>query len=223
MALNSHNMLSNIKKYTKQSPLKFILLGTLFFITMSCDFSTDLPIQVENSKTPTTAKVPKKTFDSRYYNPELGKKETITLKGKVVKVTDGDTIDLLVDGEAVRIRLSHIDAPERRNGQPYSRASTKRLGELCDRQEIVVKGANELDRYKRFLGELYTLEGVNLNKILVEEGLAWHYKYFSKDEDYAELESNAQINKRGLWKEKDPIAPWDWRKMKKAEIELLAL
>lgn len=216
-------MLPKFKNYQSNRPLKHLFLGALFFITISCDFTTDVPVHSAKNNTTTTAKTPKKTFESRFYNPELDRKEVITLRGKVVKVTDGDTIDLLVDGKAIRIRLSHIDAPERRNGQPYSRASTKRLGELCDRQEIIVKGTNELDRYKRFLGELYTLDGINLNKILVEEGLAWHYKHFSKDEDYAELERNAQINKRGLWKEKNPIAPWDWRKMKKAEIELLTL
>lgn len=195
-----------------------VLLSFVFYL-LSCGFTAEQ----EDVLNPGIKDIPKKVFDDRVYDSSLSKKDEVTLQGRVVKVTDGDTIDLLVDGKAVRIRLSHIDAPEKRNGQPYWRASRNRLGELCEGQEIVVKGQNELDRYKRFLGELYTIEGVNINKVLVAEGLAWHYKAYSDQEIYSELEFKAKKHRLGLWKEKNPIAPWEWRKLKKDEIQAMNL
>ena len=53
---------------------------------------------------------------------------------------------------------------------------------------------------------------ININKELVKNGLAWHFKKYSSDVEYAKLERQARKSKVGLWKEKNPIAPWDWRK-----------
>jgi endonuclease YncB( thermonuclease family) len=53
---------------------------------------------------------------------------------------------------------------------------------------------------------------VNLNKELVKNGLAWHFKKYSKDNSYAVLENEARASKVGLWADNNPIAPWTWRK-----------
>lgn len=195
-----------------------LILGILFLC-----FSCELPKDIDHSVEFNLKEIPKKTFNGRVYDQALDRKNEVVLQGRVVKVTDGDTIDLLVDGKAVRIRLSHIDAPEKRNGQPYWKASKNRLGALCEGKEIIVKGQNELDRYQRFLGELFTLDGVNLNQIMVAEGLAWHYEAYSDEDLYAELQKQAQINKKGLWREPNPLAPWEWRKLKKDEIQAMNL
>jgi endonuclease YncB( thermonuclease family) len=46
---------------------------------------------------------------------------------------------------------------------------------------------------------------------LVKEGLSWHYRQFSRDQVLAAAERAAQPARRGLWLDKDPVAPWNWR------------
>ena len=61
----------------------------------------------------------------------------------------------------------------------------------------------------------------NLGKELVRNGLAWHFKRYSKSENYADLEAAARKKKIGLWRDKDPIAPWNWRKSKLKKVQNL--
>lgn len=132
------------------------------------------------------------------------------LKGKVVGVADGDTLTLLVNRTRHRIRLHGIDAPE--TGQPYSAASKKELSRLAFGKEarVVVQGR---DRYDRVLGVVW-VNGKNLNLHLVQEGLAWHYVQFSKDKAYATAEADARKKRKGLWRQKKPVPPWEYRRTK---------
>lgn len=71
---------------------------------------------------------------------------------------------------------------------------------------------DESDRYGRILAEVILPNGQNLNKELVKHGLAWHFKKYSNDDEYAQLENEARMNKVGLWSEPNPIEPWEWIK-----------
>jgi endonuclease YncB( thermonuclease family) len=113
------------------------------------------------------------------------------LTGKVVKVTDGDTITVLVNNEQIKIRLSELDAPE--HGQDYGQKSKEALTDL-------VFGIGDV-----FVGQ------TNVNETLVEDGWAWNFLKYSKSQRLAELEKEAREAKRGLWAGKAPIAPWDYR------------
>lgn len=136
-----------------------------------------------------------------------------TLKGKVVKVSDGDTFTLLgADNQKIRVRLSAIDAPE--TGQPYSERSRRRLAEMIVDQDIEVL-VESTDRYGRKIAKIKTPLVDDVGLQLVKEGLAWHYSYFDKSASYAQAEKQARENRTGLWQEKDPINPYDYRKMKK--------
>ena len=108
--------------------------------------------------------------------------------GKVIKVVDGDTIDVLTDDkEKVRIRFSGIDTPER--GQPFGNNATQMQKELVAGKivRVVPQGS---DRYNRTVGEIYH-EGTLINLVLVKAGLAWHYvKYASNRKDLAKAEQN---------------------------------
>lgn len=130
------------------------------------------------------------------------------LKGKVIRVKDGDTIVLLKNKEQFVIRLSDIDCPEM--GQPYSnKAKDFVLKKVAGKfVEIIIKGK---DRYGRIIG-LVKYKNKILNEELLKNGLAWHYKYFSKDLRFSQLEKYARQKKIGLWKEKNPLEPYLWRK-----------
>jgi micrococcal nuclease len=80
---------------------------------------------------------------------------------------------------------------------------------LCVWKNCNSKG--NTDRYGRTIG-MVTIDGVNVNEALLEAGLAWHYKTYDKNPDWAKLENQAKRDKRGLWVQPNPIPPWDWRK-----------
>lgn len=124
------------------------------------------------------------------------------LVGKVVKVTDGDTVNILTsDNETHKIRLSGIDAPEKK--QAFGNRSKQGLAELIDGKIVNVE-YNKLDRYQRVIGKIiFNGQDVNLRQIKL--GLAWHYKKYEKEQDvedrsiYANVEYHAQRDKSGLW------------------------
>ena len=133
-----------------------------------------------------------------------------TLRGKVVGVTDGDTIVLLVDGpRQYKIRLGEIDAPE--SGQPYGRASKQMLSDLVFRQTISAR-VTDIDRYGRAVAVL-TSGKTNINAEMVKHGGAWAYRRYLSDQRYIRWEEQARQAGRGLWGlQADQImAPWDWR------------
>ena len=73
------------------------------------------------------------------------------------------------------------------------------------------------DKYKRIVGKVL-LAGKDINLERIRDGLAWHYKYYqneqtTKDRElYSEAELVARKSKRGLWRDPNPIPPWDWRR-----------
>lgn len=130
-----------------------------------------------------------------------------TIDGKVVGIADGDTITVLKDQTQFKIRLEGIDAPE--GGQAYGTQARKALGDIVFQKDVEVRWEGE-DKYNRILGDVY-LGGRWINKELVEEGWAWHYKQYSTSPILAQAEAEARAQKRGLWQDAHPIAPWDFR------------
>lgn len=129
------------------------------------------------------------------------------LSGKVVSIHDGDTITVLTPNkESIKVRLYGIDAPETK--QDFGKASKQHLSSLIA-GKIVEVDENGKDRYKRTIGTIY-LNGADINAQMVANGYAWAYRKFSKK--YAPQESKAKSQKLGLWQDKEPISPWEWRK-----------
>ena len=134
---------------------------------------------------------------------------TTTFTGKVIKVTDGDTIVVLTeDKKQVKIRLEGIDCPE--SNQDFGNKAKQAVSDLCFGKEVTIIKSGE-DRYGRTLAFVFVGD-VNVNKELLRQGLAWHYKYFNKDEELAKLEQEARQKKIGLWSLANPVAPWDFRR-----------
>ncbi len=143
---------------------------------------------------------------------------------KVIKIIDGDTIDVLTaDKKTIRLRFNGIDTPER--GQPFGNNATKFVGDTVG-GKIVRLVTHDKDQYGRVIADIYLpvddplveLPDLFLNRELVKRGLAWHYKFYSDDKRLADDEDNARLKKLGLWGgSHKPIAPWDWRKLSKVE------
>jgi len=127
--------------------------------------------------------------------------------GKVIGVTDGDTITVLANRETIIVRLEGIDAPEL--GQSFGTQSKRALARLVAGKTVVVRTTGA-DAYGRTLGVVRS-DGIDVNRKLIEDGWAWHFKRFNEEERLAQLEDAARQAKRGLWGDEKPLAPWDYR------------
>lgn len=137
-----------------------------------------------------------------------------TIEGHVVAVADGDTITVLDDRRTQhRIRLSGIDAPERK--QAFGQRSKQSLSDLVFAKTVTVE-TNKVDKYRRNVGKVL-VDGVDANLVQVQRGFAWHYKAYESEqpaidrEVYAEAENEARAAKMGLWSDAGPVPPWEFR------------
>lgn len=130
-------------------------------------------------------------------------------EGKVVAVIDGDTIEVLKEGRRVRVRLNAVDCPERTQAFG-ARAKAFTAESVFGKTVVVVE--KELDRYGRTIADIYLQDGTWFNKLLIDEGMAWHYKRYSNDEVLAEAEVFARGKRIGLWRDHSPVPPWDYRR-----------
>jgi micrococcal nuclease len=129
---------------------------------------------------------------------------------KVVGIKDGDTFVVLMNGIEQVVRFAHIDCPEKR--QPYGTNAKQFVSEKCFGKYVNLVHQNKFDRNRRLIAEVILTDGSNLNKELVKNGLAWHFKKYSQENSYADLEDDARKLRVGLWSDSNPIAPWTWRK-----------
>ena len=136
------------------------------------------------------------------------------LQGLVTNVHDGDTLTLSVSGTAYQIRLDSIDAPEL--AQPFGDLSQRTLaGSLLGKQVKVAY--SKTDQYDRIVGAVFTdsCQYVNLSQVVA--GLAWFYKAYQCEVTAAtriqfnEAQNIAVAEKKGLWMQSDPEAPWFYR------------
>ena len=132
--------------------------------------------------------------------------------GRVVRVTDGDTVSVLVDRQEVRVRLEGIDAPEL--GQAYGRAAKRYVSDAVFGKDVLVV-EHGTDRYGRTLGEVMTPAGESLNRLLVRDGFAWWFRRYSKDATLGALEADARKRGVGLWTDPAPVPPWEFRRQKR--------
>jgi len=145
-------------------------------------------------------------------NKNTGTETNGSINGKVIKIVDGDTFDILTSNNStIRIRMNGIDCPERK--QDYYQVCKDALGDYIFGKEVslITYGT---DRYKRTIAAVY-IGTENINLKMIANGYAWHYKKYSSDAKMAQAEEEAKLQKNGLWAMINPVAPWDFRTKKK--------
>jgi len=134
-----------------------------------------------------------------------------SFEGKVVRITDGDSITVLVDKQQVKVRLLEIDAPESK--QPFGRRSKESLAEMCAGKIARVDWTSR-DRYGRTLGRVQCA-GLDANSEQVRRGMAWVFDRYVTDRSLYALQEEAKSTRLGLWADTSPIPPWEWRRQRK--------
>jgi endonuclease YncB( thermonuclease family) len=130
----------------------------------------------------------------------------------VVAITDGDTIKARCGPpgayEQISVRLAEIDAPEKR--QAFGQSSRDALAQLCFQEQATIRPQKK-DRYGRTVGRV-ECRGKDASAEQARAGLAWAYTKYLTDPEITRLEVAARAAGIGLWADKDPLPPWDWRR-----------
>ncbi len=153
--------------------------------------------------------------------------EPTRINGRVVSVADGDTLTILDPANNVqhKIRLAGIDAPEKR--QPFGQRSRQHLGHLAHRKDATAL-CSKIDRYRRRVCKVMVQppdcptcdKTLDIGLAQVAVGGAWWYREYAKEQSsgdrqqYESAEQEARGKRLGLWVEKKPVPPWEWRKAK---------
>ena len=116
---------------------------------------------------------------------------------EVVKVVDGDTIDVVIDlgfdlSKKERVRLAGIDTPESRTRD----LDEKKLGleakehlstNLINAKQLIISTEKD-GKYGRMLGTIYINDDiVSMNQQMIDKGYAWEYDGGTKEKDLNEL------------------------------------
>jgi micrococcal nuclease len=137
--------------------------------------------------------------------------------GPVVSVLDGDTIEVLHNTKPERVRLSGIDCPEK--GQAYGKKAKQAASELVFGKDVILQTHGQ-DKYGRTLADVLLRDGTHVNHELVKEGWCWWYrKYAPADTVLAGLEKEARDAKKGVWQDRAPTPPWEYRKARRLRTE----
>ncbi len=139
---------------------------------------------------------------------------TTAVQGRVVRVLDGDSLLLRIEGQGVRgVRIAGIDAPEK--GQPFADVARRALLAKLDDREIRVEVV-KTDFFQRLVGRVF-VEGRDAGLAQLHAGLAWHFKRYDADlapaqrRRYAQAERQARLRGLGLWRDPAPVPPWEHR------------
>lgn len=203
---------------------KLFLAFLMLFLLSGCNSKSKRDLKNSQNTTPKNQKLGEIVIpESGNVLPEMVENQTIsntdiidqpdnvTITLKIVGIRDGDSADGLYGDFPVGIRLAHIDAPEKR--QAFGKAAKQKLSDLCFGKTVTIVSEGKKGTYHggRIIAEVFLEDGTNVNKTMISEGFAWHYKKYSKDKSYDALENDARINKRGLWTDQNPVSPWNFR------------
>lgn len=162
-------------------------------------------------------------------SPCLSKEPIRSIEGTVIKVSDGDTIQVMDSlGTKVKVRLYGIDCPETeksnkrtghvsKKGQPYGEEAYRALQGKLQRQHVRLDVMTAKDRYGRAVSIVW-LGDRNINLEMVQDGYAWAYKQYldrPHASEYIEAEEQARAKRVGLWQQSNPQPPWEFRKLQR--------
>ncbi len=136
------------------------------------------------------------------------------LMGVVSRVADGDTLTLRArNGEMYKVRCQAIDAPEL--AQEFGEEARSAYNELVYRKTVRVE-VDKTDKYGRIVGRIWyedpaTGTWFDAEEAMLKRGMAWHYSRYNDEEKLIRAQVEARRNRVGLWSQRNPQKPEDWR------------
>jgi micrococcal nuclease len=128
---------------------------------------------------------------------------------EVIKVVDGDTIKVNINGEEKTVRLIGINTPEvvdpRKTVECFGREASAKAKEILENKKVKLESdfsQDNYDRYGRLLRYVYLEDGLFFNEWMIENGYAFEYTYelpYQYQTEFKNAQRFAQDNKMGLW------------------------
>lgn len=158
--------------------------------------------------------------------PDLGRAAPVQ-ECLVVGIADGDTLTARCGApgqyQQTRVRLAGIDAPEKR--QPYGQRARQTPAGLAF-QRMARLECFDSDRYGRSICTVWAMQDtgqqIDVGQAQIEQGMAWWYRAYANVQpaaqrrQYEAAELAARTSRVGLWRDPQPVPPWDWRRSEKA-------
>jgi endonuclease YncB( thermonuclease family) len=150
-------------------------------------------------------------------------RETIyggVIHGRVIHVSDGDSITVRSGEANIKVRLAQIDAPE--TSQPWGTRAKQELAGLVGGQDVTLTVIDH-DRYGRSVAQI-TRDNLDVNRAMVARGAAWAYIAYLTDDSLRTLEAQARAQRLGLWSmpANERVAPWDYRRERRKARDFAA-
>lgn len=134
------------------------------------------------------------------------------ISAKVIGIKDGDTVLVLEKNNTQKVlRLAEVDCPESK--QAFGKNAKQFTSSKIFAKQIIYQPVQK-DRYGRTIAKIYFDNGKYLSEEIIKNGFGWWYQKYSKNENLGDMQSLAKTKKLGLWNDKKPIAPWEWRSKK---------
>jgi endonuclease YncB( thermonuclease family) len=141
----------------------------------------------------------------------------VMVRGKVVGISDGDTIKVLVVGrQLIKVRIAFVDSPEMH--QAFGYRAKQAMSELVFGKDVELR-PHTIDRYRRVVAQVF-VDGKDAGLEMLRLGLAWVYeRYITEASDdlqarYREAQEEARAQRSGLWEDPAPLPPWQYRRQR---------
>lgn len=178
------NIILGNTKITYRNP--YLIIGLVLFFILTSFLA---PNQTEESVTPSLP-LSQNAYD-------------------VLKIVDGDTIDVLINDKTERIRLIGINTPEtvdpRKSVECFGAEASNKAKSLLAGKKVYLVNDNtqkDRDRYDRLLRYVLLENGLNFNLLMIQEGYAYEYTYdtaYKYQSEFKQAEFEARKGKKGLW------------------------
>ena len=183
------------KSFNRQPPIYFIL----GFISASILFWSDSKISFFSDQ----------KSSSVVQRVATGSADRLNMYS-VVRVVDGDTIIVSMNGKEESVRLIGVDTPEikdpRKPVQCYGKEASDKMRQLTENKSVILeKDPTQSDRdiYKRLLRYVFLPDGRDVGRLLIEEGFGHEYTYQGNphmyQKEYLSAEKYAMEAGKGLW------------------------
>ncbi|MDM0013551.1 thermonuclease family protein [Variovorax sp. J22P168] len=151
---------------------------------------------------------------------------------RVVGISDGDTFTALCDNgirqEQIRVRFNAIDAPERQ--QAFGTRARQALSQLIFGKEVDLD-CPKTDPYGRSVCRVMVAPNsapdgprtLDAGLAMLTIGMAWWYRAYAGEQtpqergQYEFAEQEARAKRAGLWRDADPMPPWQWRQARRTK------
>jgi len=199
------------KKVLKYSSVLMVSSFVIFLITAPRIQESNIQNLDSNNKLEETIKNNPTDIESDETDTDLSniKSEIENELHNVVKVVDGDTLSLDINGKTETLRLIGINTPEtvdsRKPVECFGKESSDKAKELLTGKKVLIEkdaSQGERDKYDRLLAYIFLEDGTNFNKYMIEQGYAYEYTYntpYKYQKEFKEAELEAKNNERGLW------------------------